>query len=120
MSKKEFKVGDLVAQKPKRDYVADHARRSLRKFGLSKEHAAFYVKLVKAGVKAFELASILGLRLKDGVVDLSQFSRGVRLLAKPSDLLIDSFCWQDAFGKLGEGASDSLESMFRAYRGSGK
>lgn len=37
----------LHEAKPKRDYVADHARRTLRKFGLTKEEAAAFVAEVQ-------------------------------------------------------------------------
>ena len=58
-----FAYGDLTLAKPQRDYVADHARRSLRKLGLTKQEAAAFVRNVQecsrvSGHSTFSLSQL--------------------------------------------------------------
>jgi len=66
---------ELYVPKPKRDYVADHARRTLRKAGLTKEEAAAFVRNNKE-------------------YDLSTFSRALPESAE--DVLLKAFAWHES------------------------
>jgi hypothetical protein len=60
-----------------RDYVADHARRTIRKAGGSKEFAAAFVKVVQGEYEFYKTDKVRPL-LTDGKFDLSKFSRSLR------------------------------------------
>lgn len=100
----KFKAAEVKDVKPvkgsKRDYVADHARRTLRVAGFSKEVAAELVaelqhqnEQLKAGTQAIPLNSVLqraGLLSRDGSFNLSAISRK---LPVGKQTLVGSLTW---------------------------
>lgn len=77
--------------KTKRNYVEDHARRTLRKAGLTPEQAANVVKAIKAAPGHKELK-------------LSELSRKIPQAVfhgKVANVIGDAFWWVDAEVKLG-------------------
>lgn len=91
-----------LVSKPSRDYVADHARRTLRKAGFSKEHAALFVRDVqrKDDYEPYPdpLTSIDAVRGEDGYVDLSKLSRSTHGRT-PRDLIMGAWRWNSMHGK---------------------
>lgn len=72
-----YAAGPLAVPKPKRDYVKDHARRTLRKAGLTEEQAAKFVKNYEAE--------------KD--LPLSELSRKIPRGLSLVEMLYRSFVW---------------------------
>lgn len=79
---------ELVVEKPKRDYVADHARRTLRKAGLTKEQAKNFV----GAVGEWPTGSKLDAVSTENRLDLSKLSRSTRGL-KLSDIVGYGIAW---------------------------
>lgn len=90
-----------MSAKP-RDYVADHARRTLRKFGFTKEQAALFVKGVQAGQPAYdpEWLQYKGFRVVDGKLDLGCLSRKMPAV-RPHQLVMNAINWDNTAKALG-------------------
>jgi hypothetical protein len=79
--------------KPKRDYVADHARRSLRTAGLTPEQAAKFVENAKK-LKPYGAVPdhVIGTNKVTGHIDLSGLSRMTQP-GRVADVLGYAFSW---------------------------
>lgn len=76
-----------------RDYVADHARRTLRKAGLTAEQAAKFVKNCQTLQVYWPSPET---PVKDGKVDLSKLSRELPAGVAPARLVADAFRWNES------------------------
>lgn len=97
-------INTVVSDKPKRDYVADHARRTLRAAGLTKQEAKVFVAAVQEFGHRWCMRSqlrMLWISEAQPHLDLSKLSRKLPDGVKLSQLLCDSFPWGPAEAKFG-------------------
>lgn len=86
--------------KPARDYVADHARRTLRKLGLAKDEAYNVVAALQLKGSA-DSSFDEGPRLADGRFDISKLSRGLPEGMTLGQVLGRTFYWYASAKTLG-------------------
>lgn len=109
-----FKVAPANATK-RRDYVADHARRTLRKAGLTKDEANDFVAAVQALGHEWSMSSEHGaVRNEQGRFDLSKISRSLRGVGL-HHILGDSFSWRTADSALNK-EPGYFERLYTKYR----